>query len=212
MGKVHRNVKLINESYNLSFPAVETISEEISSEERQAEQILKNARDKAITLREEAFSKGYNEGMKNAAREWEDKLSRLNGLISAFQEERDRFFNESEGQILELIINIAGTVIKRELSEDKDAVLRTVKAGLQKISSSKGLCIRANPEDARMLLDSGIKNSGSNPNDKIEIHEDPGISRGGCIITGTSGEVDARIESQIGELSCALKEAWHAPA
>ncbi|NOZ86780.1 MAG: hypothetical protein GXP49_11010 [Deltaproteobacteria bacterium] len=166
-------------------------AEEMLSEARlAAEDIVKNAQ----SLLESAKREGERMGRAEAA----DQAAQL---IAKAKVEASRIISGAETQLLKLSVKIAEQIVGKELELSGDAVTHLVSQVLNQAKTGTGLCLRLNPLDAdalnkrvqrlRMLVPDAPK---------IEIAEDPSMSRGGCVVSGADLEIDARLETRLEEI------------
>jgi Flagellar biosynthesis/type III secretory pathway protein len=160
-------------------------------------------------VRQEAYDLGMAEGMKRGAAQQKQELAKLvntlSGLIDELSREKKEFLNRMESEVLNLAFAIAEKVLNHEIATDKDAICKVLGGALKKIVDPEGMRIRVNPDDYRYLTErkadifpglEGIKG--------VMLEEDATIARGGAVIDSAFGEVDARLDQQIGDLKVAL--------
>jgi len=154
-----------------------------------------------------AREKGLTEGIRAAEDSYRVKLARLQSLSSALQEERAQFFTRVEPELVRLAIAIAEKVIGRELELRPDTVVEIVRNAMKRLRERESLRVSLNPRDvdqvkqARDDLVSAVDGVR-----KLEIIEDRRVD-GGCVIESPNGTLDARITTQIDEITNALTNA-----
>ena len=88
------------------------------------------------------------------------------------------------------------------MATSKEVILGVLKGVLKNISETEGMKIRLNPQDFRYIMEvrkdflqsiDGVRN--------VVFEEDVSIKRGGAVVETMFGEVDARLESQIKEIT-----------
>ena len=154
-----------------------------------------------------AREKGLTEGIRAAEESYRVKFARLESLSSALQEERAQFFTRVEPELVRLAIAIAEKVIGREVELRPDTVVEIVRNAMKRLRERESLRVSLNPRDvdqvkqARDDLVSAVDGVR-----KLEIIEDRRVD-GGCVIESPNGTLDARITTQIGEITNALTDA-----
>ncbi len=205
-------------------PSEETLRR--AQAQREVERILVEARREADTIREEAYQKafaeaqhagyekGFQEGFENGYAQasveaqgymlaefdrergfYRDDIEAFLGYIEA---ERQKVWTTMEAQIVQLVGDAVRHIIKVETEENKNLVLATVQNAMRRVAESASLRIRVNPADLETvrnyrdeileMLD-GIKH--------LEIQEDRRVGRGGVVLETESGNIDARLETQM---------------
>lgn len=158
-----------------------------------------------------AREQGLAQGIRAGEESYRAKLARLESLSSALQQERAEFFSRIEPELVRLSIAIAEKVIARELELRPDTVLDLLRTALKRIRDRENLRISVNPRDlehvkqARDDLISAVDGLR-----KLEISEDRRVGPGGCVIESPSGTLDARINTQLDEITRALTDVMPA--
>jgi flagellar assembly protein FliH len=184
--------------------------------EDQAEKTLADARAKAGELESdikqrvaqterEAYERGYAEGHEKGYQEGKVEVSRLidrlHTILTKAIEKRNEIIEESETQIINLVLLIVKKVIKVISENQKNVVINNVVQALRKLKSRGDVVIRVNLADLELTSEhvkdfmKMVENVKS-----ITILEDSSVDRGGCIIETDFGQIDARISSQLHEI------------
>jgi flagellar assembly protein FliH len=94
---------------------------------------------------------------------------------------------------------------KREISLDGEAVVRQVREALRRIVGVETIKLRIHPDDEVLIRSHRTTlMASSDALREVVIEPDTAIERGGCIIESTSGNVDARIATQLRQIENAL--------
>ena len=110
--------------------------------------------------------------------------------------------------IMEISVNIARKIIKKELESDPQIIINTITDVLKTVSKSEPkVIIRVKPQAVEFIKDIlpnvtyqyGIES-------KINIVADPAIEDGGCVFQTNNGIVDASIDTQLEIIKKALDE------
>jgi flagellar assembly protein FliH len=184
--------------------------------EDEAKRLLEEARQKASELEgeirgrvekigEEARQKGQAEGREQGYQEGRGEVQRLvdnlQRIVSAAIERRNLIIEESETQVINLVLLIAKKVIKVISENQKNVVINNVVQALRKLKSRGEVVIRVNLADLEltsahiadfMKMVENVKS--------ITVLEDSSVDRGGCILETDFGQIDARISSQLSEI------------
>lgn len=174
----------------------------------EAEAVRRAALEEAEAVRRQAAEQGYREGLARAEIEFENRAAELESLAESIAQERDRFFEQIEPQVVKLSVEIAEKILRHEISIDPEAVLGMVKAALRQLRDRETVRLRINPADREMVMAGRQALTESMDGVRtIEIVEDRRVDRGGCIAESADGSIDARIASQLSEVMRVLQEA-----
>jgi len=184
--------------------------------EDEAKRLLEEARQQAAALEgeirgrvekigEEARQKGAGEGREQGYQEGRAEVQRLidnlQRIITAAIERRNLIIEESETQVINLVLLIAKKVIKVISENQKNVVINNVVQALRKLKSRGEVVIRVNLADLElasahigdfMKMVENVKS--------ITVLEDSSVDRGGCVLETDFGQIDARISSQLSEI------------
>ena len=212
--------RIIKEAEQTAFNQVKEKNDEAQAvkqnAETEAEDLLKNAREQAQDLindaqsradrvleesRTEGFKAGREEGFNEGKEEVERLIDHLRTIISKAIEKRNQIIDQSETQIIDLVLLISQKIIKVISENQKNVVINNVIQALRKLKSRGDVVIRVNLEDVKLTSDHVkdfmrmVENVRS-----ITVMEDSSVDRGGCIIETDFGSIDARISSQFKEI------------
>jgi flagellar assembly protein FliH len=184
--------------------------------EDEAKRIVEEAKNKAQELEaeiqskvdrqeKEAFAKGHAEGREEGFQEGRGEVERLveslQKIVSAAIEKRNEIIQESETQVINLVLLIAKKVIKVISENQRNVVINNVVQALRKLKSRGDVVIRVNLADVELTSEhindfmKMVENVKS-----VTVLEDSSVDRGGCIIETDFGQIDARISSQLHEI------------
>ena len=180
-------------------------SDVVAKAQSEAEQILKTAHDEEQRIFDKAqkdgFDKGHEEGYQVGNQEAERLVERLHKMIEAVQDKRQDILNQTEGQIVDLVLLMTRKVVKIMSDNQKSVIMANVVQALKKVKGRGDVILRVNMADIKLTTDH-IKDFISQVENirNISVVEDSSVDRGGCIIETDFGAIDARISSQLGEL------------
>ena len=166
--------------------------------------LISRAREEAESIRETAAKEGYQEGL-NAAKE--DILS-VKDAIASFFNANQQVYDAIAPDILEISLDIAKKIIKKEMKEDPQILIDNIKEILKGLSKEETkIMLKVNPMQADILkqeIPQAVSYLGLEA--KIMIIPDENTMEGGCLVTTTNGVIDATIETQLSIISEVLKE------
>ena len=166
--------------------------------------LISRAKEEAAAIKEAAAKEGYQEGLQTA----QEDLERVKESLSAFFNAKQEIYDNIAPDILEISLDIAKKIIKKESIESPDVILNNIKDIMKGLSKEEAkITLRVNPSQAAMLKNDVPEVADSlGLEAKIIIVADETITEGGCLVTTTNGVIDATIESQLAIISEVLKE------
>lgn len=166
--------------------------------------LISRAREEAQNIKEAAAKEGYQEGLMQAKADIAD----VKNAIASFAGAKQEVFEYIAPDILEISVEIAQKIIKKELQQDPTIIIDNIMEILKGLSKEETkITLRVNPAQVSLLkseIPSVMSNVGLDA--KVLIVPDESIMEGGCMVTTTNGVIDATIETQLAVISEALKE------
>lgn len=178
---------------------------------RTAEEKVREAELKAAAIIEESKSKAYDEGktegFKKGEEEVERLIERLHVIINAAIDKRKVIVENTERQLVDLVMLIARKVVKVISEAERKVVLENIKEALKKVRSETEITIRVNTVDLELTTKNKKRFISLMENlEHITVEEDNRIDPGGCIIETSFGDIDARISTQLSVLEEKIRE------
>jgi flagellar assembly protein FliH len=162
--------------------------------------------------RQEGFDdgrdKGYRDGLERGRDDARQVLSDLNRAISDTVSQREALLEEARRKVLELTLQISRKVTFDAVEVDPDVTAGMISAVIDQLVDRSHLKIKVNPKHVA-IVEQHIEKfmSGSAAIKEIAIEPDPRVRYGGCFIETPSGDIDARLESQLDVIDESLKTA-----
>ncbi len=166
--------------------------------------LISRAREEADTIRESASKEGYQAGLEQAKAD----IDALKQTLTAFMNAPQDVYEQIAPDILEISVDIAKKIIKKEVSEDPQVLMNTIVEVMKGLSKEETkVVLRVNPTQVDITKQSvpEILNL-AGMDTKVVVLSDENITEGGCMVTTTNGVVDATIETQLSVISEALRE------
>ena len=218
--------QIIKQAEETAFREVKRRTDEVQSLKRQAQdeadkivaeaqekagQIEAESRDAFEAERKEAEEQGRSAGRETGFAEGKDEVERLIGrtqiVLQRAQDKRTEILEETEQEIINLVLLIARKVIKVISENQKNVIISNVVQALRKVKGRGDIVIRVNLADLKLstehLKDFIKLLEGAR---SVQIVEDSSVDEGGCVIETDFGEIDARIASQLAELEAKILE------
>ena len=179
--------------------------------QEKVDDLTRNAERKAEDQKQEAERKGFEEGREAGflagQAEHERLVERLHVIINKAIDRRNEIIEDSEAQIINLVLQIAKKVVKVISENQRNVVVNNVIQALRKLKEKSDVIIRVNIADLEM-----VTNHVEDIIERVErdhhitVAEDSTVDPGGTIIETDFGEIDARIASQLQEIEDRILE------
>ena len=165
--------------------------------------LVSRAEEEAENIKKSAFEEGYRKGLEQA----ENDLSNFRNNLSAFMGATKNVYEYIAPDILEISVDIAKKIIKKEVETDPQVLINTIVEVLRSVSKNEPkINIKVKPQAVQFIKDTipnityqfGI-------DAKINIIADPSIEDGGCVFQTNNGIVDASIDTQLEIIKKALE-------
>ena len=183
----------------------------IEKAKAEAEQIIADAQAERDRQRndayQEGFDQGHKEGYEKGVAEVDRLVERMHKILEAVMQRRDEILQDTESQIVELVILMARKVIKILSENQKNVIMANTLAALKKVRTRGEVTLRVNLEDVKLTtehVDEFIQHVENVQG--ITVLEDSSVEKGGCIVETDFGSIDARISSQLTELENKILE------
>lgn len=166
--------------------------------------LISRAREEAFSIKDAARKEGYQDGLQEVHREFGE----LKDSVKAFYDSPQQVYDVIAPEILEISLDIAKKILKKEVTDNQDIILDNIKDILKGLSKEESkITLRVNPSQADMLKQEVPEIAVSLGLEvKLYVVADETIMAGGCVLTTSNGVIDASIESQLAIISEVLKE------
>jgi flagellar assembly protein FliH len=215
------------EADNIVSRAEATAFEEVKRKTDQAQKVKREAEEHAVRIiteaetrlkeleaealsridavQKEATKKGFDQGREDGYKEGHNEVERLTHrlhvVIEKAMEKRGEILDQTESQIIELVLLIAKKVVKVISENQKNVVISNIAQALRKLKTKSDVIIKVNLADLQLTTEHTRDFIEMAENAKrLTVMEDTTVDRGGCVIETDFGEIDARIASQLHEL------------
>ena len=168
-------------------------------------------------LRQQAIDSGREEGMKQAWQTAEmhyaQQLEALRLLLGSVRDARQRHVEDIGDEALEIVFVAVAKILGTGFAT-REAVVAAVREAIRCCQERGRMLVKVAPRDfellnarRRELLEDGSAS-------EVELVADAQVKWGGCVIEGASGNLDARLETQMQRLRDTLlsaRESWADP-
>ena len=194
-----------NQAQKIRQDAEDEAQKIIAQAKATASELESDVRQRVTQTEREAYEKGHAEGhekgFEEGKAEVERLVERLHTILTKAIDKRNEIIEESETQIINLVLLIVKKVIKVISENQKNVVINNVVQALRKLKSRGDVVIRVNLADLELTSEhvkdfmKMVENVKS-----ITVLEDSSVDKGGCIIETDFGQIDARVSSQLHEI------------
>jgi flagellar assembly protein FliH len=147
---------------------------------------------------------GEKTGRERAAAELQPLLQRLARSIDEVATLRPRLRREAEADMVKLALAIARRVIRREVTVDPEALHGLVLGALERLQAQEVSRVRVHPAHAAQVAALLRERPGC---EAVEVIADGSGDLGAAVFETTRGNLDASVESQLGEIERGLADA-----
>jgi flagellar assembly protein FliH len=152
----------------------------------------------------QGLREGEATGRERAAAELQPVKERLARTIEELLSTRPRLRREAEADTVKLAMAIARRVIRRELAVDPEALHGLVLGALERLQAQEIARVRVHPSRVPELAELLRARPGCQG---IEVVADGSGDPGAVVFEMTRGNLDASVESQLGEIERGLADA-----
>ncbi len=161
--------------------------------EMQAIETMDQTRKQAVAVTQQARTQGMTAAETEAAQ----LLRSARTIVDEVYAWRESMMAQSEHAVLDLVMEIAKTIFGAGLEVDKDVLEDTFGHAMADAKNLGDLLIHVHPEDAAVLGSHWTQGKSAAGGKRVELVPDHSIRRGGCLIEGQFGLVDARVETRM---------------
>lgn len=183
----------------------------------EAAETVGDALAQAATLREAAWQEGFHQGRVEAQDTvgaemrgvWEARVIALREemaqVVAQIGVAREALWQRQEAEMVALSFDIARQVVKTEVTQNPEVVRAVIANALRRITDKDNVRVRVSLADAPAVKEArqdlmetvdGLRH--------LEVIDDRRVGTGGCVIETNAGTIDAKIETQLGEVARAL--------
>ncbi len=160
---------------------------------------------------EEGRRAGYEQAKSEIAGDVIEQVERFTSMVDDLVAQKKRLLTDSEEAVVRLSCQIAARIVGETAKVNDEVIRQVVKNALGHLADKQKVTIRANPEDVAVLRAHKPEwEEAAGAGSAVEIVEDVRIKRGGCLVEGESGAVEAELDRQVEMIEKALLEAVHA--
>jgi flagellar assembly protein FliH len=144
--------------------------------------------------RAEGFEQGRAEGLAGA----QLVLATLDAAAQACAETQAALSASLEAEAVELALSLAQKILAGAVAVDPSVVLEAVRGALRGLVDRERVTVLVHPDDLALVREAvgGIEASLGGI-EHCEVQAERRVSRGGAVVRGPDGDVDARVETKL---------------
>lgn len=162
----------------------------VATAQAEAQQLLATAEAQAHELRQQVIQQAQVQAVQLVGEAHDSARQQLETLIE-----------QTRDQLTGLAVDIARKLLGAELELTPERVADVATEALRHVQLGSSLVVRAHRLDVEALRAALAQLHDTSGAHQIDVRADPKVSRGGCVISGSRGEVDAQLETQLMRLA-----------
>ncbi|WP_041586013.1 FliH/SctL family protein [Terriglobus saanensis] len=124
-----------------------------------------------------------------------EERASLSRTLENFTEERRKYFEGVEGEVVRLSLAIAERVLHREVEMDPLLLAGAARVALDNVADRSGVILRVSSSE----VDAWTQRMGQSP-DPPELVGDHSLTKGECVLETRMGTIDLGIRAQLKEI------------
>lgn len=145
--------------------------------------------------RQAGHAEGLAAGRSHGEQEGRESARRMAALLDSLAEPAAELDEAVEQELAALTLMLAQQVIRRELQSQPGEIVPVIREAVALLPfSARDVRVRVHPDDARFLREVLGEDDESR---SWRLVEDPGVSRGGCLVATQSSHIDATLEHRL---------------
>lgn len=187
----------------------------IAQAQKQAEEIIEQAKQQALSevdaitqqAHNEGFEAGRQEGLEDITNELQDKIISVNDFAKCNFDLKGNIIKSAYLDIIDLVVQIAHKICSKSLELDDNILKEITEHAIHSLKDKEEITIIVNPQMAEKIYAISDDLKDKIPQlSSIKIIEDNSVSADGTIVESPLSRVDARVQSQISEITEKLME------
>ena len=174
---------------------------------RIVEDAYTEAKEKAAVMEEEAWQRGYSEGLAAAQKQCEAMIEEAESMKARSMVEHDEALAGMESEIISLVLEVSKKVIGSEIALNKENMIYLIKQAIDGCSNRNGIIVKVAPEDYSFIDANRSKLAECvECADTLELRQDGFLKPGSCILETPFGSMDAGVKTRLDKIEEAFLE------
>lgn len=167
-----------------------------------ADQVTRQAQEEIDSEKKEGYRQGWNEGRN----ELRDALKAVQAMVEETRQWRDSLMTQGERILIDMLKEIAQTMFGEGVRLDANALQINLNRMMENAQKLGDLNIFLNTRDVELLDPSWSEYQLLITGNRVKVIPSEKITPGGCIIKGSMGMVDGRVETQLSAILNTIEE------
>lgn len=202
--------ELVNAKKNLLEEMIETAEAKAASNikkltllaNKEAEALIREAKEQATAIEAKAFEQGYKAGEKQATQDCDEELKSIltetATILKTIEKEREEALADEEARIYKLITIIAHTILDKELEISEETCLKFISKAIKELEHKANINLITNPRIAKKLNHLKPELMKENPEiEQLTISTDSNFGNGDLILESNKDRLDHRLASKL---------------
>ncbi len=173
-------------------------------------QQLSAVQSEMAAMRDQGYKDGFEQGQSKGLTEYTTQIRELVAVINDVTQNKRLFLESSEPELLKLAVKIAEKIVQNQVQVDQNALIAIVDQAIRRITDKDKVIIKTCPEDADFVRQHREEILEKMPDIRtLEVHEDPRVEQGGCIIETRLGFIDSSISTKLASIEAALFKVYN---
>ncbi|SCG83453.1 Flagellar assembly protein fliH [Proteiniborus sp. DW1] len=186
---------------NAKIEAGKIVSKAIKDSEKILEDTHLKVKSICDKARGEGYKAGYDEGYAEGKETSDELIREANEIKKGYLKEREIVLSNIEKDVVNMVITLCEKIINQKIIDDEEAIISVVLKGIDSLNVKENLIIKVSKDDYDIVEMSKQRIlAKANLIEDIEVRIDSTLSKGGCIIEGSKGNVDVSVDLQIEEM------------
>ncbi len=154
----------------------------------------------------DGIQKGEDEGLKKSAAENQRTVEELGRMIETVEKAKTRILEKFEGDLQELAVSMARSILKKDLEIDKKAIRSIIVSAMDTYRNQEWVRIYVSGGTANVLLkaDGGIAEALKEVSDSVKVVATKGMADDACLIEMPDQVIDAGVDTQLKKMRDAV--------
>jgi flagellar assembly protein FliH len=156
---------------------------------------------------EEGFAQGEKDGFEFGEKKALKIVENIENLLNEMTILKRDVLRQYEREIIDLIFSVAEKIVHHEVRSKESVIKNAIFDALELAVEKSKVIFNVNPDDydyvEKLRPELFTRNKGLK---SIVVTSDPSVSRGGCYLETSYGNIDATIESKLEKISQCLQE------
>jgi flagellar assembly protein FliH len=162
--------------------------------------IINDAKIQEEKIRLDAYNQGFETGKTQSEKQCNDiylkKFEELEKVIASIKDMGNNLIVEYEAKLIQLVLTLAKTIVKKEVDIDSSIVKDCIKNALEDILDKSMVVIHINPDDYNIINEYLAKQFKTPGSPEIILSRDDNIHRGGALIESKMGVIDVTMQTR----------------